>query len=237
MRLALAAVAAVASLSAATPALARGRLDGDGNVTTEQRETGAFDRISLRGAVDAVVKVGPPRAVSVVVDSNLQPHVRARVEGSTLVVDTDDDVRPSREARVIVTVPELRALETRGSGEAVVDGGKGDLALDTTGSGEIRWRGEAARLEVTTRGSDEITLAGKAETLVGRTMGSGDIRARELTAHDADVRTSGSGAVELTLGGGALRARTSGSGDVTWHGEGRVEEAKSAGSGSISRGG
>ncbi|WP_242342766.1 head GIN domain-containing protein [Anaeromyxobacter terrae] len=234
MRLAVV-LAAAASLSAASPALARGRLEGDGNVTTEQREVGAFDRISLRGAVDAVVKVGPPRGVSVVVDSNLQPRVRTRVEGSTLVVDTDD-VRPSRDARVIVTVPELRAIETRGSGDALVDGGKGDLALDTLGSGEIRWRGEAARLEVTTKGSGEIVLAGKAEVLVARTSGSGEIRARELTARDADVRTSGSGDVELTLGGGVLRARTSGSGDVTWHGEGRVEEAKAAGSGDIARG-
>ena len=235
MRLAVVVVVA-ACLATAWPAGARDRLEGDKNVTTEGREVGAFDRISLRGGVDAVVKVGGARSVSVVIDANLQPRVITRVEGGTLVVDTDADIRPSRDARVIVIVPELRALDTRGSGDALIDGGTGDLALDTTGSGEIRWRGEAARLEVTTKGSGEVVLAGKADALVARTLGSGDVLARELAARDVDVRTAGSGDAEVTLAGGVLRARTSGSGDVTWYGEGRVEEKSSAGSGDIERG-
>lgn len=225
---------AVALCLAAVPAAARpSTVRGDGHKTTEAREVPEFDRISLRGALDARVKVGPVRSVSVTIDANLQPHVRVRVEGGKLVVDTDREIHWDGEGRVDVTVPSLRALATAGSGDAQAEGGSGDLALSTSGSGALRWRGEADDLDAATSGSGDMVLAGKARSLDAATSGSGDIDARDLTVHDASIRTSGSGDVEVTLDGGKLAASTSGSGDVTWHGKATVTAANTAGSGEV----
>lgn len=225
-------------LVAASPASARPTVEGNGQKTTEKRDVAGFDAVALDGAIDAAVKVGPAHSVAVTIDSNLQQYVRTRLDGSRLVVDTDPktDVRWKGKARVEVTLPALRALSTSGSGDAVVEGGKGgDLVLETSGSGDVRWRGDAAKLEVSTSGSGDVTLAGKAQALVARSSGSGDVRAKDLEVHDAEVRTSGSADVDLRLAGGVLRAWTSGSGDVSWSGDASNVEAHTSGSGDVRR--
>jgi hypothetical protein len=225
-------------LAVPAPVLAGRRgLQGDGKVTTERRDVpGAFDGISLRGAIDARVKVGPAASIAVTIDANLQPHVKTRLEGSTLVVEQDEELRPTDDARVEVTLPALRAFSTSGSGDATLDAtnatDRGDLALATSGSGDVRWKGEAGALTVATQGSGDVTLEGRARSLTAATAGSGDVKASGLTVRDADARTSGSGDVSITVDGGTLRAHTSGSGDVTYSGTASVE-ARASGSGEV----
>jgi hypothetical protein len=213
-----------------------GSVRGNGQKTTEVREVPDFDAVSLRGAVDAVVRVGSPRSVAVTIDASLQPHVRVSVEDGRLVVRTEGDVRWSGEGLVEISTPALRELSTSGSGDASVEGGTGgDLALSTSGSGDLRWRGEARRLSVSTSGSGDAFLSGRAEALQASSTGSGDIRARDLSARDASIQTSGSGDAEVTLAGGSLSVATSGSGDVTWWGEGSVAAVAVSGSGGVRR--
>ena len=226
-------------LAASFPVGARagwGSLKGNGQKITEVREVPDFDAVSLRGAIDAVVKVGGPRSVAVTIDANLQPHVRVSVEDGRLVVETKGNLDWDGEGRVEISTPMLRELSTSGSGDASVEGGTGgDLALATSGSGDIRWRGEARLLSVSTSGSGDAFLSGRAETLEASTSGSGDLRARDLSARDATIQTSGSGDAEVTLAGGSLTAATSGSGDVTWGGNGSLAAAATSGSGEIRR--
>jgi hypothetical protein len=165
--------ALVLALVLAVPAAASPgeRVRGNGQKTTEKRDVGPFDAISLRGRIDARVKVGPALSLTVTIDSNLQDHVLTRVKDRELVVEMSprSDIDWRGDAYVEVTLPELRSFGTVGSGDAVIEGGKGDLALHTSGSGDIRWTGDANRLEVMTSGSGEVTLSGRAESLVART--------------------------------------------------------------------
>jgi hypothetical protein len=209
---------------------------GDGRKMTEARDVPDFDAVALQGAIDARVKVGPARSVSITIDANLQPLVRTTVEDGRLVVRTEGDLDWRGDAWVEISVPALRELSTAGSGDAAVEGSTGgDLALRTSGSGDLRWRGEARRLLVSTSGSGDAHLSGRADALEATTSGSGDLEARDLSARDASIRTSGSGDAEVTLAGGALRVQTSGSGDVTWWGVGSVAEASVSGSGEVQR--
>lgn len=230
------AAAAVVFLAGPAQAWGFGGIRGNGQKITEAREVPSFERVSMRGAIDAVVKVGPAQSVSITIDSNLITHVRTRVEGDRLVIDTDENLSWDGIARAEITVPRLRAFGVSGSSDATIEGGKGeDLQLSTSGSGDIRWRGVATALEVATSGSGDVTLAGEADALEASTSGSGDVRGQDFTVRDADIRTSGSGDVTIRLSGGTLRAKTSGSGDVTWSGEGTVAEARTSGSGEVRR--
>lgn len=230
------AAAAVVFLAGPAQAWGFGGIKGNGQKITEAREVPPFERVSMRGAIDAVVKVGPAQSVSITIDSNLITHVRTRVEGDRLVIDTDENLSWDGIARAEITVPRLRAFGVSGSSDATIEGGKGEeLQLSTSGSGDIRWRGVATALEVATSGSGDVTLAGEADALEASTSGSGDVRGQDFTVRDADIRTSGSGDVTIRLSGGTLRAKTSGSGDVTWSGEGTVAEARTSGSGEVRR--
>jgi hypothetical protein len=232
----LAATLALALAAALPSAAEAGRgVKGNGKITTERREVpGPFDAVSLRGSIDARVKVGPAPSIAVVIDENLQRLVTVRLDGGTLVVEQEDDLRTSDDdARVEVTLPALRAFSTSGSGDARIEGSSGgDLALSTSGSGDLHWSGEAAALSVATRGSGDVLLEGRAATLSASSSGSGDVNGRGLTVRDADARTSGSGDVSITMDGGTLRASTSGSGDVTYRGTAAVE-ARTSGSGEV----
>ncbi len=234
-----------AALAVALPAAA-GALDGEGNgpVRSEERAVPAFTRIiEVRGALDADVRVGPARRVTVIVDQDLQRRVEVRVEGETLIVDSGDvtwrdfpaGFMPGTRRRVEIDAPALRAVRLSGSGDVAIEGGQGDLRLAIEGAGDLRWRGEAARLEVALHGSGDVALSGRADALGVSVEGSGDVDAANLRARSAEVAVDGSGDVRLRLDGGVLRASVSGSGDVTWSGEARVERATGSGSGSISR--
>ena len=211
-----------------------GGAKGDGKVTTQKRDMGGtFEAISLRGSVDARVKVGPALSVAVTINQNLQPLVKTRLDGSTLVIDQEQSLDPSKDAFVEVTLPALRAFATSGSADARIEGSKGgDLSLSTSGSGNIQWTGEADALSVSAQGSGDVHLEGRASSLAAATSGSGDISASDLTVRDASAQTSGSGDVSLKMDGGTLQASTSGSGDVTYRGTATVQ-ARTSGSGEV----
>jgi len=222
---------------AATPASARAwgwgnATRGDGKKVTQPRQVGEFSKVRLEGSLDATVTVGPARAVSVTIDQNLQPLVQTRLDGDTLVIEAGE-ISYQGEGRVEISVPALRGFAIRGSGDARIEGGQGDLSLAISGSGDISWRGDAGKLTAAISGSGDMKLAGTAASVDVSVAGSGDVKASDLRAGSADVSVAGSGDVEVRLTGGALRASVAGSGDVVWYGEGRVERASTAGSGEI----
>lgn len=230
------AVALVLAAAAPRSASARGwggSVTGDGHKVTQSRAAPAFQAVRLEGSLDVQVQVGPPTAVSVTIDENLHPLVETTVQGDTLVIRTRDSMSYRGEGRVTVSTPTLRALTIEGSGDAIVEGGQGDLALAVSGSGDISWRGAAGRLSVEIEGSGDVRLAGTADHAALSVAGSGDVKARDLTARGAKVEVAGSGDVEVTLGGGTLEASVAGSGDVRWYGSAQVERARVAGSGEI----
>lgn len=232
--------AAVAALALASPVTASAHWGwtsgtaGDGHKVTQQRQVGDFKAIRLEGSLDVRVKVGAPTAVAVTIDENLQPDVLTRLEGDTLVIETRN-VSYRGEGKVEISTPALSALEIEGSGDGIVEGGRGDQRLSVAGSGDLTWRGTAGRLEVSIAGSGDVRLDGTAEETTMRVAGSGDIQAKALTTRSADVQVAGSGDVDVTLGGGVLRAEVNGSGDIHWSGTAQVDRASVNGSGEIAR--
>jgi len=224
-------------LLAAAPAMASpwAGTAGNGQPTTETRAVPSFDRIRLEGSTDVTVSVGEGPSVTVTIDSNLQPLLETVVKGNTLVIRAEGRIRPKKDPKVAVTVPELRGVEISGSGDVTIEGGKGELALSIEGSGDLRWRGEATELRAEIEGSGDIRLEGRADRLRAQVEGSGDVDASRLVATDAEAKVRGSGDVELNLAGGKLDATVEGSGDIRWRGTANVERARVAGSGEISR--
>lgn len=231
-------LAALALLSVPARAAAWGDgVRGNGKKTTVVRELPPFDAVQLEGGLDLVVKVGGAQSVATVIDENLQGELDLHVDGHTLVIDTRRGLHWSGEGRAVITVPAFSSLAIRGSGDAKVEGGSGDVRVAISGSGDVTWTGEAfGAVDVSVSGSGDVRLAGKAERLKVRVSGSGDVNANDLVTRDAEVSVAGSGDVRVRLSGGKLSAAIAGSGDITWSGECSLERAAVSGSGSIRRG-
>ena len=197
-----------------------------------------FDRVSLRGSDNVVVRVGSAESVTASGPDDVLDKLEVKV--------VDGELRIGREKKwsmgwssnrkpaiVTVTLPRLRAASVAGSGDMQVDrvqtasfdgsiAGSGNLrigalqadaaSLSIAGSGDASVAGQARSLNISIAGSGNVAAAGlKAERAKISIAGSGDVRAH--VSGEADVSILGSGDVELA---GNPRCRTSkmGSGDV-----------------------
>jgi hypothetical protein len=191
------------------------RLHGSGIRASDVRTPGEFSRVraATSGAVHVVV--GAAAKVEVSCDDNLLQHVRTRVEGGELVIDTDGEPMRFREGlRVEIACPALVGASLSGSGSLRVEGLSG------------------ARFDASLSGSGELSARGTVAHTALSLTGSGDLRCRDLLAEEAQVSLAGSGDVHVHASA-RLSVSISGSGDVRYSG-GAPEITRSvAGSGTI----
>jgi len=178
-------------------------ITGSGHIVSQSRQTGSFDAVQTKGAVDLDIAIGPQTAVIVEMDDNLQDLMRTEVQGRTLVIDSKGSWTADHDLHVRITVPALSALAMEGSGGAMLKGlNGGDLALRIAGSGDIDASGHVASLGVLLNGS-------------------GDARLGTLQADTAKVRINGSGDVTVNAAQ-TLEASVYGNGDIRYRGNPKV---------------
>ena len=215
---------AAAALVAASPLGAQGwsnvMIDrtpvvaGNGQIVTQQRVVGNFRSVSLQGAGDLVVRVGPRPSLSVTADSNILPLLVQRQHGDQLILGTRQSYRMRGRPRFVLTVPALDALAIAGSGGARVEG----VA--------------AARMALTIGGSGRIVAHGRADRLTLTIGGSGDIDARGLRARAVEVTIGGSGNAQVATNG-PLTGAIAGSGSVRYLGRPSEVAVTRVGSGRV----
>lgn len=198
-----------------------------------------FDRVSLAGAHDVVVRVGGGYSVRAEGPAEVLDKLDIRVEDRTLKVG----VKPGNwtfnwsgdqpRTQVFVTLPSIRAASIAGSGDMKVDrvignlfnasvAGSGDLDIaelkvgdaqfSVAGSGDIRAVGTAERSAVSIAGAGDVDLAGvRSRTTSASVVGSGDVRVN--ASETASVSITGSGDVYVA-GSARCTVNKRGSGEV-----------------------
>jgi hypothetical protein len=199
-------------------AVAQGTLVGSGIIVTEARQLAGFSALDLAAFGRVDVEIADHESVEVETDDNVVGLVRTEVVGGRLVV-TMADGTSLLNATLRVRV---RAM-----------------ALDDVivhGSSDVEIRGLAAsRFGLTMRGSGDAAVSGTVDDLRVDIRGSGDVRAVDLVAQQATVRSSGSGDVALHAVR-SLDASVDGSGDVTYRGTPETVRRAVAGSGELEAG-
>jgi hypothetical protein len=235
-------IAALALLAGCGVVHAQGN-DGDGGGGPSAMRSFAvrgFDRVTLRGSDNVVVRVGAAESVTATGPENELEKLEIVVRDGELRIGREKDSwkmgwsRDRRPVVVTVTVPRLRGASVAGSGDMQVDrvqavsfeggiAGSGNLriaqlmadtaSLNIAGSGDASVNGQAKSLDVSIAGSGNLEANGlRAERAKISIAGSGDVRAQ--VTDEADVSIIGSGDVRIA---GRPRCRVSkmGSGDVT----------------------
>ncbi len=187
---------------------------GSGEVATQAREVGTFDRIRSSGSFDVNVTIGPQQKVTVSFDDNLIDLVMTEVKGRTLQIYSDGSFSSHKSCRIEITVPSLEAVVVSGSGDIYVRGLKGaEFSYEISGSGDATLIGEV----------DEVDI---------EVSGSGEVDARELKAKRAYVEIAGSGDVQVWASD-LLDGSIAGSGDIAYYGDPAEVNRDVAGSGNI----
>lgn len=213
------------------------RIEGNGDITQEARDVGAFESLSLAGSFKVQVRQGSTDKVEIKADRNLLPYLETKVvdgsKGRTLEISTKRgySLRSGSAPVVLVEVRQLRGVAIAGSGDVRVDAMKtsGPVEARIAGSGDIRFADLTAEsVGVRVAGSGDVVLAGKAGALNVSVSGSGDIKARDLVVDDAKISIAGSGDVTVQATK-RLDVSIAGSGDVGYVGNPEVSTSKAGG--------
>lgn len=208
---------------------------GSGDMVTESREVGEFDRIETSGSWDVEVVVGDQRSLKLTFDDNIIELIRTEVDDGTLEIYCEESFSTRRNCKVEIMTPSLTEISSRGSGDISVERIEADrFDFDLSGSGDFDLNGHCREMMIHLAGSGDGTLSGEADVVDIRVSGSGDIDAVELKAKEAFVRVSGSGDVDVSCSE-LFDGRVSGSGDIAYYGKPSDVNTSVSGSGGIRR--
>ena len=215
------------------------KVKGNGNMTTENRNTGNYDEIKCAGSMDYILVAGTEGKIKIEGESNLLEYIITEVKGNKLVVKVKNGInlKSSSNKGIKITIPfeDISQVSLSGSGDLwnddVIKADNLDVSL--AGSGDVTIKVDANSVEGNLSGSGDITLSGKTDKLDVSLAGSGDIHGFGLQSNHTEASVAGSGDIEI-VSNKSLKARVSGSGDIEYKGNPDKEDSKVSGSGSIS---
>lgn len=216
------------------------KIKGNGDMTTETRSLGNYDRVHVAGSFDVILISGSEGELTVEAESNLMEYLITETDGDALKIKVEKgvNIQPSKRNSIIITVPftDIEEVNLAGSGDvvskAVIEANNFECAV--AGSGDIILEIDAQDVKAAVAGSGDLTLKGTTQNLKASVAGSGDIHTKGLESRKIDASVAGSGDIELNCDSCDLKARVSGSGDIKYLGKTNREDFKVSGSGSIS---
>jgi len=215
------------------------KIKGNGNMTTETRNTGDYEGIKCAGSMDYILVAGKEGKITLEGESNLLEHIVTEIKGGNLIVKVKNKVNlsPSWNKTIKITIPfeDINSVSLAGSGDLWNEDKikATNLNVSLAGSGDVILNVETSSLEGSLAGSGDLTLKGNTNDLNVRVAGSGDISAFGLQANNTTATVAGSGDIEV-VSNKSLKARVSGSGDIEYKGNPEKEDTKVSGSGTIS---
>lgn len=216
------------------------RVDGNGKVVTQTRNTADYDAIKVSGSFDIDLVAGKEGKITIKGEENILEVIVVEVEDNTLKIQVKKNINihSSMGKKVQVTVPfeKISELNLSGSGDIKSkDVIKTDKFLARlSGSGNFNLAVDSNTLELNLSGSGNVRLKGSADSFTTKLSGSGNIDAGELKSKNVDVNVSGSGDSKVNCSE-SLTARVSGSGDIKYIGNPEKRDVKVSGSGNISK--
>ncbi len=157
-----------------------GCVQGQGPVTSETRDVGAFSRIEATAGIRIVVLIGPSEVVEVSAQENLLPVIATDLRGDTLSIEASEDFTTLEPVTVTVVVPALDGITLSGGSQAVIDG------LD------------AESLELRIRGGAQVTAAGSVGSVTLHADGGATVSLEDLSVRVATVSMDGGATATLT---------------------------------------
>ena len=190
------------------------KIEGSGNIVSEDRKLNNFQSINLLGSIDIDINYSDATSCTVVGDNNIIEHVKTEVINDKLKISIDKSYSSTKALVVNLSVLNVKELSVSGSGNIKFKNYKHDsLSLKISGSGDIVGNGNV-------------------ESLTGKINGSGDLLLRELHSKSANIYINGSGDAEVWVSD-TMVGEINGSGDIDFYGNPENIKSKINGSGEI----
>lgn len=171
-----------------------GCLKGEGASVSEHRTTSDFSKVMLDLSGDVYITKDSVISLKITAQENIIDEISTEVVGETLRIDNERCLSEYKTIRIDISMPDVSALEVRGSGDIYgLDRFAADqLSLYIQGSGGIEWAVDANRIDVDIKGSGDLALDAEADEIETDLNGSGDLLITGLAnIHRMDLDGSG----------------------------------------------
>lgn len=176
--------------------------EGNGRIKEEVREVEAFHGVEVGGDVEADIRVGPERKVTVTADDNLLPKIRTRVVDGVLTLEYRD-IDPTRPILLVVVTPKLDSIEANGAVRMKVrTAATPKFTVEGNGAAQFEIQGlDVEALTVDLSGAARARFAGKAKSADLDLSGGVSLLAADLVVGNAQLDASGAVEAKLNVTG------------------------------------
>ena len=170
---------------------------GNGDLTNEIREVDSFEKVDVSGNYEVEIMVGEPTQLKIIAESNLLRYIKTKVKRNTLYISTKENLRPREDLKILISCPELNAIECSGVNDILADGiDSENFDIDLSGAGSIKISGETEYLKIEVSGAADL-MARHFLTENVRIDVSGAANAEVYASNSCDAEVSGAGYIEL----------------------------------------
>ena len=208
-------------------------VDGNGKVVKETRNVSGFSKLDAGGAFKIILTQGSSESVIVEADENLIPLIVTEVRGSTLYVESKDNIRHSKSLTLYITFQSLEKIGISGACELGSENALTfeNLVLKGSGASEIDLNMNAQSLKGDFSGASEIDLKGSAGECSMDLSGASELNAFEFVVKNYEIDISGAGDANIHATE-MLKASVSGAASIRYEGNPRVD-SHTSGAGSV----
>lgn len=212
----------------------KGHISGDGNVTTEARNLGAFSEVNVGDGIDVYITQANENKVEVEADANLISEIRTEVKGGALHIYANKYFKRVKKLQVNVWVKDIKGIKASGGSDVYSNGTIKANKMHVRGSGgsDITLALEVDELHCSVSGGSDADLEGSANHAEMSASGGSDIKAYGLKASVCEISASGGSDAYVTAMS-EIHLSASGGSDVHYKGDAKVVRKSVSGSSDI----
>ncbi|RYY27793.1 MAG: DUF2807 domain-containing protein, partial [Chitinophagaceae bacterium] len=178
------------------------RVEGNGNIKSEERSVNSFSQVEVHGAIDVHVSQGDLKPVRIEGDENLLQYVEIKQEGNRIEVRSRRgyNLKPTSDLKIYVTSPNFTKIDVSGACDIIGDtriSNNDKLDLQVSGAGDIRMEVDVPVVTADISGSGSVNLKGRTRDFSCDLSGAGHARCFELLSENTTIDISGAGDAEV----------------------------------------
>jgi hypothetical protein len=209
---------------------------GSGNVVSEDREAGSFDRLKVSSGIDVFITQGEVESIKVIADDNLLEYIRTDVYDNTLNVTAKANIRKAKSKEVHLVYKKLREIDISSAGD--VEGTNrmkaDELNLDLSSAGDLVLEVEAISINCNISSAGDARLTGTVDELDADLSSAGDLYAEDLIARKAHVGASSAGNARICATE-EVNLSASSAGDIYYKGDPKIINVSRSSAGNITK--
>ena len=203
------------------------RINGSGNVVSEERQVFGFKYVVLEGMGDMEIIVGDTESLTIEAEDNIISRIESYVSGDTLHIGFERffSIIPTKGITYTLTVKDLNGIEVSGYGDVyILELTTDHLDVEVSGGGWIAIDNlNADELNVKLSGAGDFDISGAVKKQEISLSGAGSYKAEDLRSEFAEIDISGAGSAQLWVTD-RLDVNLSGVGSLQYYGEADVNQ-------------